>query len=438
MVMQDFSSDAAPLTEGPVLQAPIRVAYITSMRELESEGVGGLIPIDRDTLSTLLSYRRDGQAPQQGAPASHHWDHRAAQTYEVVVVITDDDLLNPLTTSDPTPNTRQRIIASGLPHEEIPSSGWRSIKGDQQAKASAKMAYEKRILGAAAQYGVDVILSDSYTCLFGLTALSEMDGRILNIHPAYTKDLPGITPTMDGAFRHGLFRRINSSENFITRGGERFYRIPLRYEHLFAVRDTAELLEGFHDRRIVFDTQSRERISAANGHDLSVTDRNGRHYLITRRNGQINVLEHEASRAIELFVERFACTSIEVDGRGQYWLVTPVNGERGRFSAKTGATFHEIDSGIDTGTILHSARSTSIRNMDTSMTAHMIGRPCSPVIDGGSERHRAPIQTLRERNYETKNNVLKYGILKHLRSQQMRERVVHARESRQMQNLPVK
>lgn len=433
MVMQSISQ--TPLAEGPVLQTPIRVAYITSIRELESEGVGSLISLYRDTLSTLLSYRRDGQAPQPGEPASHHWDHRANQTYQVAVIITDDNLLTPTTQTDPTPNTRRRIIASGLPHVEIPSSGWSSIKGNPTAKAEAKAAYEQQILDVIAQYGVDVIVSDSYTRLFGPTALGAMSGRILNIHPAYTKDLPGITPTMDGAFRHGLFRRINSSENFITRNGERFYRIPLRYEHLFAAQNMNEVLDGFHDRRIVFDTQSRERIETANGHDLTVTDRNGRHYLITQRNGQINVLEHEASRANELFAQRFARTSIEVDGRGQYWLVTPVNGERGRFSAKTGATFHEIDSGIDTGSVLHFVRSTPIRNMDSSMTARMVGRPRSPLIDGGSERHRDGIQTLRERNYDTKNNVLKIGILQHLRTEQMRTRIVQARESRPMQKL---
>ncbi len=435
MVMQSISPNAAPLKEGPALQTPIRVAYITSMRELESEGVGGLIQLDYDTLSTLLSYRRDGQAPQPGDPVSHHWDHRANQTYQVVVVITDDDLLNPLTATDPTPNTRRRILASGLPHEEIPSSGWCSIKSNPSAKAEAKAAYEQRILDVATKYGVDVIISDSYTRLFGSTALNEMGHRILNIHPAYTPDLPGITPTIDGAFRHGLFRRINSSENFITRHGERFYHIPLRYEHLFSAHDAAGVLRGFHNRRIVFGPQSRERVAAANGHDLVVTDNKGRHYLIARRNGQINVLEHEVSRANELFVNRFARTSIEVDGRGQYWLVTPVNGERGRFSARTGATFHEIDSGIDTGRILHFARSTPIRNMDTSATARMAGRPRSPSIDEGSERHRDGIQTLRERNYATKNNVLKIGILQHLHSTQMRERVVQARESSPTQRL---
>ena len=433
--MQTLNPQTMPLTDGLSSMAPVRIAYITSMRELESEGVGGFIPLENDTLSTLLSYRLNGHAPQAGDPAVSHWRHLAGQTYEVVMVITDDDPLDHAANTDSTPNMRLRIAATGLPHVEIPSSGWRSIKGNKTAKDAAKAAYEQQILNTAAQYNADVILSDSYTCLFGSVALGAMKGRILNIHPAYTRDLPGITPTADGAFRHGLFRRVNSSENFITRGGEQFYKIPLRYEHLFAAHNMSDVLDGFHDRRIVFTAAELERI-AASRQDLAVTDRDGRHYLITARNGQINVLEHEVSRASRLFVERFARTSIEVDGQGRYFLVTPLNGERGRFSAKTGATFHEIDSGIDTGRILHHSISTPVRNMNSSKTAHMIDRPCSPSIDGGSERHRDGIQTMRECNYDTKNTVLKIGILKHLHSQQMRQRISVARIER-VQNVLV-
>ncbi|MFH1306496.1 MAG: formyltransferase family protein [Candidatus Micrarchaeota archaeon] len=412
---------------------PVRIAYVTSLREIESEGVGGTIPLEQDTLSSLLSYHSNGHALGSNGNAEHQWQNLARQTYEIAAIIADDDEVSP--------RMARRIAASDLPFYQVPSSTWRSIKGNPQAKAQAKAEYERRILELTEQNKVDVILSDSYTCLFGPTVLDAMGGRVLNIHPAYTQDLPGITPTADAVFRHGIFRRINSSENFVWRDGERFYRIPLRYEHLFRARNMDEVMQEFRARRIVFNPEEISNLESSSKTQpvgnikprfllvrmagVVVTDKKGRQYTLSAKNDHIDVLEHESGHARELFVQRFANISIEQDEQGNSWLVMPVNGERGRFPAKTGATFHEIDAGIDTGPIIHHARSTAIRRQDSSSIASMKEQSARQA-----ESHSDGVQNLRERNYITKNEVLKIGILKHLRSEQMHNLVASSRNGR--------
>ncbi len=387
-----------------------RVAYVTTARELESEGVGGRIPQSEDTLSALLSYQLNGREPGPNDSAREHLYHALGQTYELALIIVDDDQL-----SQP---MRSRLEASGLPIERIPSSSWRAIRGDQVAKDAAKARYEQRMLDLLRAHHIDLAISDSYTCLFGDTMLNAMGGRVVNIHPAHTRDLPGITPTADGAFRHGLFRRINSRENFIERDGERFYCIPLRYNLLFQAENLQGVLAGLHARRIFLGRDEMARlVQDPNLNGLEFQDRKGRPYRLEADGSRVRVLEHERARAQELFVDRFARCSIEHQG-GQTCLLMPVEGERGRFATKTGATFHQIDSGIDTGPIHQFSRATPIRNQDSRW---MVRAPPHSGLDDG--RHRNGVQNLRERNYETKNRLAMVGLLTYLRQQAVRSSI---------------
>lgn len=102
----------------------------------------------------------------------------------------------------------------------VPSQPWKNLRRDaiagetpeafSERKASAKAAYEQRILDVLRSREVDLVVSDSYTTIIGPTLLDAYTGRILNIHPAVTQvgdpdRLPGLTPTRDAYTRavHG-------------------------------------------------------------------------------------------------------------------------------------------------------------------------------------------------------------------------------------------
>lgn len=410
--MQNFSQNSSRQQS-----AQVRVAYITSLRELESEGVGSFIPLQKDTLSCLLSYRQDGHPVEDSEPVSHKWFRLARQTYEVAVIIADDDFVPSKIST--------RISLAGVPLVLIPSSPWRSIKNNPSAKAAAKAQYEQRILDVLSSYDVDVLVSDSYTCLFGNVVLNEMESLVLNIHPALTSDLPGITPTADAAFRHGLFRRVNSSSNFIVRGSERFYKIPLRFNPLFEASSMQELLAGLRERRIFLQSSEISRLAIKQNLDgAEFRDRKGRLFRIEKRGTRLQVQEHELAAAQRMFL-RFENVSIEEEN-GQYYLIVPTNCPRGIFSAKTGATLHQVDFGVDTGPICRSSLSTPVRNQDSSFYAHKQSQ-------ASDDRHKDGVQNLRERNYDTKNRVVMTGILSYLQRARVRERIAANRASRQKQ-----
>ncbi|MDE1797887.1 MAG: hypothetical protein KGH63_00590 [Candidatus Micrarchaeota archaeon] len=526
---------------------PIRLAYVTSLREIESEGVGGLIARERDTLYALQSYRLNGHVPAPADPATQHLYHALGQTYRISLVIADDDFVSPRMGS--------RLGTTALASYVHPSSGWRTIR-DPQAKAFAKAQYEwtafssKRLI-----HDFDLVISDSYRMLFGPTALTgrlftcefgvpdfartlerfnqgvpqkiEMDfhpedltalaqpgasvsrngftirheadeqgrslnrlglytlpmaGLILNIHPAYTADLPGYTPTSDAIFRHALLRRANSSENFVvragdgflpvhegplysagpgarprrlrdergqplwsvTREGERFYRIPLHDAYLFSARNPRDLLFELAERRITgLSAADHARLSGASAPAAldgmsfqAVKEGTVRDYRLRARNGAIQVFENEAARARALFVQRrsgpFRDTSVQQDASGRWWLITPIDGERGRFLSTTGATLHYVDAGIDTGQVLRFSRSTPIRNSDSSQVARPSERPPRPTREEiSAHSYRDGEQRLRERNYDTKSRTLTLGLYSVLRRRDIQERVQADRQARE-------
>lgn len=487
---QRLASHAAE--RGPSIEGgPIRVAYVTSLREIESEGVGGLLATSRDALYHLQSYRLNGHIPSADAPSSQHLFHAQGMTYEITVIIADDDFISP--------RMGQRLAATGLASYVEPSSSWRTIR-QREYKAFAKAQYEwKAFQSKRLVHGFDIILSDSYRMLFDQAALSgrlfssdiradaaqsqaafetalagfnagvspkvdleldpavfsrlvsepgssvpcsgftlrhevdahgnslgrialhtlPMEGLILNIHPAYTHDLPGYTPTSDALFRHALFRRVNSRENFITRNGVRHYRIPLHDAYLFSAQSPRDLLFELSERRITgLSALVRDHIEGiSNASDLdgmrfhAIKEKTTRQYFLRVRGGRIDVLENEAARASALF-GRFEGTSVEEGPDGRSYLILPVDGERGRFLSKTGATLHYVDSGIDTGATIRYSRSTPVRNSDSSFVAHPNGQPPRSSVDNGNANsYRDGEQRLRERNYDTKGNTLVRGLL---------------------------
>lgn len=320
----------------PLIETPVRVAYITSAREIADEGVGSSIPYSQDSLAVLQKNSQNGGK------------------YQISMIIIDDE------NSQISPEIRSRLEATNLPIVQIPSS-WAKISGNPQAKAQAKEIYEHKILQTLRQNKIDVLLSDSYTRIFTSTIIGEgkgvidlngsprqaYDGLVLNVHPADTSINPGISPTSDAIFRRNLFRRICSKENFTQINGERYYKIPL------------------NNQRATFR-------------------------------------ENEIQAAQRIFVNNYQNTSI-IEQNNQYYLLTPVNGKRGRFCAKTGATFHNIDLGIDTGRKIRVSNSTPIRNQDSE-------------------------QSLRERNYDTKNRVLLTGLMMRLNDSKMQKRINQNRQ----------
>ncbi len=173
-----------------------RLAYITSPRELEKEGVGSDDRIT-PTLEFLANQIKAG--------------NRYVSGIEIVAVVVDDN-------GQASPGSGQRSAAfeylrsfceqNGIAFHIEESKPWRSIKGDPDAKGEAKRAYEQRLLNLMRKNGVDVILSDSYVVMFGETMLDSRNGYgglMVNIHPGIVGEVPGVHPTRDALVRARMF-----------------------------------------------------------------------------------------------------------------------------------------------------------------------------------------------------------------------------------------
>lgn len=55
-----------------------------------------------------------------------------------------------------------------------------------------KQAYEERILQVLKDYQVDFIALAGYMRVIGPTILADYEGRIINLHPAYLPEYPGL------------------------------------------------------------------------------------------------------------------------------------------------------------------------------------------------------------------------------------------------------
>ena len=341
------------------IASKIKVCYISSGRELFSEGVGHLFKDDQDSLGALLALQKNNP------------------NIELALIILDDDpkQLNP--------KILNRFIRSKINLKFVPSCTWakpishyQKIHKDltlaKEAKKLAKIHYELKILDLLRQNQIDIIISDSYVRLFGKTILGNLEsisynrngnsnnnsihtknkinipdlsygGLVFNIHPADTSINPGISPTQDALFRQRLFFRINSKQNFVTIDNKKYYKIEL-----------------FENKKATF------------------------------KENELKAAQRIFSKYKDCFVEQI---------NEKWYLFVPTNCPRGIFSAKTGATFHFIDHGIDTGKKISFSNSTPIRRGDSE-------------------------QSLRNRNYETKNIVLTRGLLMVLKDEQVQKNIL--------------
>lgn len=339
----------------------IRICYISSGRELFSEGVGHIFKDEQDSLAALLNLQKNHPA------------------IELSLIILDDDPKNL------NRKILDRFLRSKVPLAFVPSSTWAKpisyylknypgLSAAKEAKKLAKITYELKILDLLRKNDIDILISDSYIRLFGSTLLGsnnhsdsnnhygsssnnkngnsknknsllnfDYGGLIFNIHPADTSINPGISPTEDALFRQRLFFRINSKENFVLIDNKKYYKIEL-----------------FENKKATFR-------------------------------------ENELEAARRIFGKYEGCF---IENINQSWfLFVPRDCPRGIFSAKTGATLHFIDHGIDTGKKITFSNSTPVRKGDSA-------------------------QGLRNRNYETKNIVLTRGVLMILKDKQVIQNIL--------------
>ena len=246
-----------PASEAPA-QGKVRIAYITSPRELEGEGVGydsRVVP----TLQFLLDRIRAG-------------DRRLANA-EIAAVVVDDDGTErrgrvPGSGSGSTPSEtfeflRATCEQAGINFHVEPSAGWRTMRSyldaektiENPVKHEAKMEYEMRLLHFMRENKIDVILSDSYVVIFNSVMLSDKmgyPGLIINVHPAIASEIPGITPTRDALMRATYFtgKRVGSQPKEAVRlGGRKYYVVPINEGNAGSVENVFAKLQG-HGRDV--------------------------------------------------------------------------------------------------------------------------------------------------------------------------------------------
>jgi len=326
------AKEPAPATQNQ----KIRLAYVTSPRELYSEKVG-IDPAIMPTLAFLQQQIKNGD--------------RRVSNIEIAAVVVDDNgreiidgqgkrqyLSQPTQTFE---YLRNFCEQQGIAFHVEESAGWRKISRNLHPaeKHRAKVEYEQRLLAFMRQNNIDVILSDSYAVLFNSTALdreSGFRGLIINIHPGIASEVPGAFPTRDSIARGLDFFTDNAAERGRIRG-----RVALG---------------------------AREITISRNGHDAPIR----------------NIL---AKMGVQF---EFTQTHVRMQ-------VAP-----NIFRATTGATLHEVDEMVDHGPAINCSTGTPIRKGDSE-------------------------HALRQRNYETKNNVVLNGLPMFLKRQRTQELIAENR-----------
>ena len=183
----------------------IRVAYVTSPRELAGEGVGSdprIVP----TLEYLHNLTRTNPL---------------YANVEIAAVFVDDNGREQNRQALPTENAAYTYLRTFCEQNSMAfhteeSKTWRSMplyagdgsKANNPAKHEAKVEYEERMLSFMRENNIDVIFSDSYVVLFNsvmLDATRGYPGLIVNIHPGIATEVPGVFPTRDALARANFF-----------------------------------------------------------------------------------------------------------------------------------------------------------------------------------------------------------------------------------------
>ena len=199
----------------------IRLAYFTSLREIiGDEGVGTVV-IDKENGHNfgVRTGNLEFMAREIAAQNSPF-----AEQFELAMVFCDDSdgqyaaqmnklARSPFDVEVPVNGTSEAPRTARLENLllRISSEPWRKIRMGDPRHKEAKTQYEERALAHLREFGIDMIVSDSYLSLFESVLLDGYRNRILNIHPAITDinspyRLPGVTPTRDAHTRakHGF------------------------------------------------------------------------------------------------------------------------------------------------------------------------------------------------------------------------------------------
>lgn len=193
----------------------IRIAYVTSPREIATEGVG----TDPRITPTLEYLQREIAA---GNPL--------VKNVVIAAVLVDDNGTARCRHENENPSEAFEYLRAfceqhGMAFRMEESKPWRQIpsKIEQDgvnvpnpAKHEEKAQYEKRMLAFMRENNIDVILSDSYTVLFDSVMLDQKhgyNGLIINIHPGIASEVPGVTPTKDAFARSNLFTHYGADKH---------------------------------------------------------------------------------------------------------------------------------------------------------------------------------------------------------------------------------
>lgn len=206
-----------------------RLAYFCSCRELVAELVGHEVT---DPLTGENYGYRKGNL-ESLVELLQEEDNMFSQHFNLVLVFHDDSRyqyeaawqhgnLWPVDMKVPH-RENGRIAYKSLEQltRSIASQPWKDLRRQASLgetavefalrKAAAKTHYETQVVRLCKAHNVELIISDSYTSIFGPKLLNAYKKRILNIHPAITDPedemrLPGLTPTRDAFTRaeHGF------------------------------------------------------------------------------------------------------------------------------------------------------------------------------------------------------------------------------------------
>lgn len=185
----------------------IRVAYVTSPRELYGEGIGS----DQRIIPTLGHI----YAKMQSNPS--------LKNAELAAVFVDDNGCEVDGKKLDVPHRAFAYLADFCKTNKIlfrveESKHWRIMpktvldsKGERiqnPQKHERKMEYEQRMLDFMRKNEIDVLISDSYVVLFNSVMLDPkigFPGLIINIHPGIASEVPGVTPNFDSVARAHFF-----------------------------------------------------------------------------------------------------------------------------------------------------------------------------------------------------------------------------------------
>jgi len=297
-----FGSTSRQPEGSPAQERKIRIAYVTSPRELYSEGIG----IENRITPSLTHI---SNAMRQNP---------LLQKAEVAAVFVDDNGCEVDGRHFDVPHHAFTYLknfceSNGIVFHVEESQEWRSLPKKvragngilipNQEKHERKVEYEQRMLHFMRTNNIDAILSDSYTVLFNSVMLDQTvgfpTGLIINIHPGIAPEVPGVTPNFDSAARVHFFSDDPAERQAIREA-------VLRNDRVVRIKKTDKFF----------------------GSIKRMADKMGVRYVVDT-----------ASNGVEYVY---------------------VRNEKGFFGSNTGATLHAVDEKIDHGPIIYISRDTPI------------------------------------------------------------------------------